>query len=263
MKKPVLNPSRRVNYANSPLLASKTPPWRSRFVVVMMAVGSLVLLGRAVMVQIVEAPFYVGKGEARYAYKMPLTANRGRILDRNGNVLAMSVPVPSVWVAPKEFRDAKVTPQQRSTLAKLLNMPASELDERTQSKQDFVWLRRKIDEPVWQQIRGLGIKGVYQQREFLRKYPEGETIAQVVGRTNFIEDTGLEGIELKFDKDLQGQGGEHRVVRNRLGQVVDEMAERRETLRRTNPGIDVSFGCPLCFVTPAAANVRSAAGDRE
>lgn len=228
MKKPVLNPSRRVNYANSPLLASKTPPWRSRFVVVMMAVGSLVLLGRAVWVQIIEAPFYVGKGEARYAYKMPLTASRGRILDRNGNVLAMSVPVPSVWVAPKEYRDAKVTPQQRITLAKLLNMPATELDERTQSKQDFVWLRRKIDEPVWQQIRALGIKGIYQQREFLRKYPEGETIAQVVGRTNFIEDTGLEGIELKFDRDLQGQGGEHRVVRNRLGQVVDEMAERRE-----------------------------------
>ncbi len=217
--------SRRINYANSPLLASKTPPWRSRFLVAMMALGSCILLGRAVWVQIVHAPFYVEKGEARTTYRMPLSASRGRILDRNGNVLATSVPVPSVWVAPKEFN---ARPEQRVALARLLNMPLPELDERTQSKQDFIWLRRKVDAPVWKKIQELKIKGVYQQQEYARKYPEGETVAQLVGRTTFVDDKGQEGVELHFNEHLTGRGGEHRVVRNRLGQVVDEVAERRE-----------------------------------
>lgn len=220
--------SRRVNYASSPLLASKTPPWRSRFVVAMMALGSLVLIGRAAYVQIVKAPFYVDKGEERYAYKMPLTASRGRILDRNGKVLADSVPVPSVWIAPRQFREGGSTPQQRAELARLLNMSVTELEERAQSRNDFVWLRRKVDVRVGKAVRDLGLKGVFQQREFLRNYPEGETVAQVVGRVNAIDDVGIEGVELHFDKSLHGQGGEHRVVRNRLGQVVDELAERRE-----------------------------------
>jgi len=220
--------SRRLNYASSPLLASKTPPWRSRFVVALMALGSAVLLGRAAYVQIVNAPFYVDKGEERYAYRIPLAANRGRILDRNGNVLATSVPVPSVWMAPKQFRDAAPGPRQRAELARLLNMPLAELDERSQSTNDFVWLRRKVDEPVWQKIQALRLKGVHHQREFQRKYPEGETVAQVVGRTTFVDDVGQEGIELHFQRQLQGRDGEHRVVRNRLGHVVDELAERRE-----------------------------------
>lgn len=220
--------SRRMNYASSPLLTSKTPPWRSRFVVLLMAAGSALLIGRAAYVQIVHAPFYVDKGEERYAYRIPLAAHRGRILDRNGNVLATSVPVPSVWMAPKQFRDGGATPRQRSELARLLRMPVSELEERAQSRLEFVWLRRKVDEPVWEQVRALGIKGVHHQREFQRKYPEGDTVAQVVGRTSFVEDVGQEGIELFFQQQLQGQGGEHRVVRNRLGHVVDELAERRE-----------------------------------
>ncbi len=230
MKRPAAMGSRRLNYANSPLLASKTPPWRSRFVVAMMALGCVVLLGRAGYVQLMHAPFYVDKGEARYAYKMPLSASRGRILDRNGNVLATSVPVPSVWMAPKEYRAVTVTAKQRTQLAQLLNMPLAELDERAQSKQEFVWLRRKVDEPVWQKIQALGIKGVRHEREYQRKYPEGETVAQVVGRTSFVDDIGQEGVELYFQKLLQGIDGQHRVVRDRLGHVVDELAERREPI---------------------------------
>ena len=220
--------SRRMHYASSPLLASKTPPWRSRFVVALMAVGCAVLLARAAQVQIVNAPFYVDKGEARYAYRIPLAASRGRILDRNGNVLATSVPVPSVWMAPAQFRDGEASARQRSELARLLNMTPAELEERAQSTYDFVWLRRKVDEAVWQKIQALGIKGVQHQREFQRKYPEGETVAQVVGRTTFVDDVGQEGIELYFQRQLQGRGGEHRVIRSRLGDVVDELAERRE-----------------------------------
>jgi len=254
MKRPAAMGSRKLNYANSPLLASKTPPWRSRFVVAMMALGSLVLLGRAVYVQLLNAPFYVDKGEERYAYKMPLPASRGRVLDRNGNVLAMSVPVPSVWLTPKEFRAAQPTQKQRSQLAQLLNMPLSELDERAQSKQEFVWLRRKVDEPVWQQVKALGIKGVRHVREYQRKYPEGETVAQVVGRTSFVDDLGQEGVELYFQQQLQGHPGEHRVVRNRLGHVVDELAERREPVN----GQDVQLSIDSRLQYFAWHNLREA-----
>ncbi len=254
MKRPMAMGSRKLNYANSPLLASKTPPWRSRFVVALMALGSLALLGRAAYVQLMRAPFYVDKGEARYAYKMPLSASRGRILDRNGNVLATSVPVPSVWLSPKEFRAANVSTKQRTQLAQLLNMPLGELDERVQSKQEFVWLRRKVDEAVWQQIQALGIKGVRHEREYQRKYPEGETVAQVVGRTSFVDDLGQEGVELYFQQQLQGHGGEHRVVRNRLGHVVDELAERREPVN----GHDVQLSIDSRLQYFAWHNLREA-----
>jgi cell division protein FtsI (penicillin-binding protein 3) len=219
--------SRRNNYASSPLLASKTPAWRSRFLVALMAIGSLVLIGRAVWVQAINAPFYVGKGEQRWGSNMLLPADRGKILDRNGKVLARSVPVASVWIAPKQFLDGRPTAQQRTELARLLGLPLAELDERASSSQQFVWLRRKVDEPVWEAVRAMRLRGVYHQREYLRRYPEGETVAQVVGRTD-SDDKGLEGIERQFNTVLQGQDGQHRVMRDGRGHVIDELGERRE-----------------------------------
>ena len=108
--------ARAVNYATSPLLASKTPPWRSRFVVVMVALAFLLLIGRAVYIQVVGADFYLKQGEKRYAHTLKLPASRGRILDRNGVVLATSVPTPSVWAIPKDF-EADVA--QRKALSQL------------------------------------------------------------------------------------------------------------------------------------------------
>jgi cell division protein FtsI (penicillin-binding protein 3) len=214
--------ARSVNYATSPLLASKTPPWRSRFVVVLIALAFLLLIGRAVYVQIIGTDFYLSEGDKRYARTLKLPASRGRILDRNGLVLATSVAAPSIWAIPKDFQ-ADTT--QRKALARLLDMTPAELGERTEGDTEFAWLRRQVDEPVWEQVKALGVKGVHQVREYKRKYPEGEAAAHVVGFTN-IEENGQEGIELAFQKDLQGRSGSRGVIKDRLGRVVEDTGER-------------------------------------
>ena len=212
---------RSVMYSTSPLLASKTPPWRSKFLVGLVGLGFCVLAGRAVYVQIVGNDFFLKQGEIRYARTLDLAASRGRITDRNGLILASSVPAPSLWVIPKDFEADK---HQRANLAKLLGMTPTELAKRLDDSPNFVWLRRQVDEAVAQKALGLGIKGLFQVREFKRKYPEGEAAAHVVGFTN-VEERGQEGVELAFQKDLQGRNGSRRVVKDRLGRVVEDIGE--------------------------------------
>ncbi|MBX3625527.1 MAG: penicillin-binding protein 2 [Rhizobacter sp.] len=212
---------RSVMYSTSPLLASKTPPWRSKFLVGLVGLGFCVLAGRAVYVQIVGNDFFLKQGEIRYARTLELAASRGRITDRSGLILASSVPAPSLWVIPKDFEADK---HQRANLAKLLGMTPTELANRLDDSPNFVWLRRQVDDAVAKKALSLGIKGLYQVREFKRKYPEGEAAAHVVGFTN-IEEKGQEGIELAFQKDLQGRNGTRRVVKDRLGRVVEDIGE--------------------------------------
>ncbi len=215
---------RSVNYATSPLLASKTPPWRSRFIVAMVGLAFLVLIGRAVYIQIIGTDFYQKEGEKRYMHTLEVPASRGRILDRNGQVLATSVPAPSLWAIP---RDVQATPEQRKALAKLLGMSNAELADRLDGEGRFAWLRRQVDESVGQQVKALGIKGVYEAREYKRKYPEGEAAAHVVGFTN-VEERGQEGIELGFHKELQGHDGSRAVVKDRLGRVVEDIGDQTD-----------------------------------
>ncbi len=216
---------RSVNYATSPLLASKTPPWRSRFVVLLVGGAFALLLGRAVHLQIIASGFYQAEGEKRFVYKQPLPASRGRILDRNGLVLATSVALPSVQVDGKTFAaDAA----QRKALAKLLGLRSAELDERLEglnTSGGAVVLRRHLEEAAWQDVKALGLKGVQEVREYTRRYPEGEAAAHVVGFTN-IDDQGQEGIELGFQRQLLGQAGQRKVVRDRMGRVVEDVGEQ-------------------------------------
>ncbi|HUP06634.1 MAG TPA: penicillin-binding protein 2, partial [Caldimonas sp.] len=206
---------RSVRYSTSPLLASKTPPWRSKFLVALVGLSFCVLLGRAAYIQIVGSAFFLKQGEIRYARTLELPASRGRIVDRNGLILASSVPAPSIWAIPKDFEADK---SQKARLARLLEMTPSELGARLDDNPNFVWLRRQADDAVAQQILALGVKGVHQVREYKRKYPEGEAAAHVVGFTN-VEDKGQEGVELAFQKDLAGRDGTRRVIKDRLGRV--------------------------------------------
>ena len=213
-----------LQYASSPLLAAKTPLWRARLVVLGVGVGFLVLLGRAVYIQVIGTEFYQKQGESRYARTFELPASRGRITDRHGQILAASVPAPSIWAIPKDFRpDAK----QQQALLRLLGMTSRELATRLADNPNFVWLRRQVDESVAAQVKALGIKGLHQQREFRRQYPEGESAAHVVGFTN-LEERGQEGIELAFQKELEGRAGSRSVVRDRLGRIVEDIGESRE-----------------------------------
>jgi cell division protein FtsI (penicillin-binding protein 3) len=222
MSRPTNTSVRSVNYATSPLLASKTPPWRSRFVVLLVGLAFLLLLGRAIHLQIVATDFYQAQGEKRFVHKQPLPASRGRILDRNGLVLATSVALPSVQVDPKTFT---ADTAQRKALGKLLGMSVADIADKLEAGGGAVVLRRHVEEPVWQEVKALGLKGVQEVREYKRRYPEGEAAAHVVGFTN-IDDKGQEGIELAFQKELLGQAGQRTVVRDRLGRVVEDVGEQ-------------------------------------
>ena len=214
--------SRSVQYTSSPLLASKTPIWRSQFIVAVIAAGFLGLVARAAYVQVIDNAFFKRQGAVRFVRTLDLPANRGRILDRNGNILASSVPVPSIWANPE---DIERDPAKLKALAKLLGMTSAELDKKLQDEDKiFVWLKRQVDESVAKDIAALKIKGVYDRKEYKRIYPEGESVAHVVGFTN-VENLGQEGVELTFNKALGGKAGSRRVIKDRLGRVVEDIGE--------------------------------------
>ncbi len=215
--------SQSVTYGMSPLLASKTPLWRSKLVVAMIAVFFTGLAARAAYVQVFNNDFYQRQGAVRFARTLELPANRGKILDRNGLILASSIPVPSIWAIPEDVDKDKAKLTQ---LAKLLEIPVSELIKKLNDEdKTFVWLKRQVDDAVALQIAALGIKGIYQRKEYRRQYPEGEAAAHVVGFTN-IEDSGQEGMELAFNKELGGRSGSRRVIKDRLGRVVEDVGEQ-------------------------------------
>jgi len=215
--------SRRVvAYSSSPLLASRTPVWRSKFIVAGIALGFLALAGRAAWVQVFGNAFYRKQGEVRFARTLELPANRGRIVDRNGLLLATSVPVPSLWAIPEDVERDKAKLAQ---LAKLLKMPLAELMAKLEEDRNFVWIKRQVDEATARQVAALDIKGLYQRKEYRRQYPEGEAAAHIVGFTN-VEDRGQEGVELAFDKDLAGRPGSRRVIKDRMGRIVEDVGEQ-------------------------------------
>jgi cell division protein FtsI (penicillin-binding protein 3) len=214
--------SRSIPYTASPLLASRTPVWRSKFVMASVALAFVGLASRAFYIQVIASDFYKRQGEVRFTRTLPIPATRGRIIDRNGLILASSIPSPSIWAIPEDVpRDEK----QLKQLAQLLEMPLPELNRKLEDvDKTFVWLKRQVDDSVAKQITELGLKGIYQRKEYKRQYPEGEAAAHVVGFTN-VEDIGQEGVELTFENDLVGRAGSRRVIKNRLGQVVESVGE--------------------------------------
>jgi cell division protein FtsI (penicillin-binding protein 3) len=214
--------SRSVQLSSSPLLASKTPVWRSKLIVAAMALAFVGLAVRASYVQVFENAFYKRQGEVRFARTLTLPANRGRILDRNGLILASSVPAPSVWANPEELDRS---PEGLRRLGQLLEISPAELAKKLENEdKTFVWLRRQMDEPVVKQILALNIKGIYTIKEYKRLYPEGESAAHIVGFTN-VEDKGQEGIEYVFQNQLSGKPGARRVIKDRLGRVVEDVGQ--------------------------------------
>ena len=213
---------RSVQFSSSPLLASKTPVWRSKFIVAAMALGFLGLVGRAAYVQVFNNAFFLRQGEVRYGRTLVMPPSRGKIIDRNGMLLASSVPAPSIWANPEELdRD----PVKLRELSKLLGMSQAVLDKKLQDDdKTFVWLRRQMDEADAKAVLALDIKGIYAHKEYKRLYPEGEAAAHIVGFTN-VEDQGQEGVELVFQKALSGKPGSRRVIKDRLGRVVETVGD--------------------------------------
>ena len=234
--------SRSVVYTSSPLLASRTPVWRSKLVVAAVALAFMGLAARAAYIQVVANDFFQKQGEVRFARTLELPANRGRILDRNGLILATSVPAPSIWAIPE---DVSLRPAELQQLSRLLEIPAVELSKRLANEdKTFVWLKRQVDESVATQVAAMGIKGIYQRKEYKRQYPEGEAAAHVVGFTN-VEDAGQEGIELAFNKNLVGRAGSRRVIKDRLGQVIEAVGEQVSPV--DGPDVQLSIDSKVQF----------------
>jgi cell division protein FtsI (penicillin-binding protein 3) len=180
------------------------------------------LAARAVYIQVVANDFFQRQGEVRFARTLDLPSNRGRILDRNGMILASSVPSPSIWAIPEDVEIDKV---QMQRLAKLLEIPVADLAKKLEDEdKTFVWIKRQIDNDAAKQIAEMNIKGIYQRKEYKREYPEGESAVHVVGFTN-VEDKGQEGVELTFNQELSGRNGSRRVIKDRLGRAVEDVGD--------------------------------------
>jgi cell division protein FtsI (penicillin-binding protein 3) len=179
----------------------------------------LVLLGRALYLQVLNDDFLQQKGESRYARVLELPAHRGMITDRNGEPLAVSTPVESVWASPV---DARLSAGQRRQLARLLGMDEREIGRRLAERdREFVYLKRHLPPDTSAQVVQLALPGIALKREYRRYYPDGEVTAHLLGFTD-VDDRGQEGLELAYQDWLSGQPGSRRVIKDRLGQVVED-----------------------------------------
>jgi len=213
---------KRGRFYNSPVLNIQMPMWRSKLVLVLLLMGFAALLAKAMYLQGMSKDFLQQQGERRYERTLVLPATRGKIFDRSGTVvLASSVPAYAIWAIPEDTKEA--TSHDIEQLAKMLDMPISEMQRRL-SKEDknFVYLKRQVSVDLSAKIKSLKIPGIHQQEEMRRSYPEGDMTAHIVGFTN-IEDHGIEGVELAFDSELSGQPGSRRVIKDRLGRVVEDV----------------------------------------
>jgi len=210
----------RLAFNANPLLSVKLPAWRSKLLLFVLF-GCFVSLGVRAFYLMggVSTAFLQRQGEARYARTLDVPATRGKITDRNGVVLAASVPARAVWAIPD---DVEATPSQIAELARLLDSPVAELKRRlADDDRSFVYLRRQVDADVAARIASMKLPGVHSSREFKRHYPEGPTVAHLIGFTS-VEDKGQEGVELAQEQALAGRPGSRRVIKDRLGRIVDD-----------------------------------------
>jgi cell division protein FtsI (penicillin-binding protein 3) len=212
----------------------RLPVWRARLAVALLLAAFAVLAGRAVYLQSMHTVFLQGKGEARYSRVLEVPATRGRIVDRNGEALAISTPVKSVWAIPE---DVHATPAQLKSLAALLPLDPREIARKfSDAERDFVYLKRQIAPETAARVLELGIAGIHEQNEYRRYYPGGESMAHVVGFTG-VDDAGQEGIELAQQAVLAGAAGSRRVIKDRLGRIVEDV----ESIRAAQDGRDLSL----------------------
>lgn len=210
-------------------------PQRLLFVKGVLLLGVAALVWRMGDLNLNQRDFLQGQGDARYLRTVAIPAHRGMITDRNGEPLAISTPVESVWANPQELAQAR---ESWPKLARLLDMSADELEQQLARRMDreFVYLRRHVKPELAEQVMALRIPGVALQPEYRRYYPMGEVVAHVVGFTN-IDDAGQEGVELMMDERLRGTPGSKRVIKDRLGRIVENV----ESISEPRAGDDIQL----------------------
>lgn len=196
-------------------------PWRFRLMLGLLALMVGAIAWRIVDLQVVDRDFLIGEGNARSLRHIPIPAHRGLITDRNGEPLAVSTPVTTLWANAKELQVAK---DKWPQLAAALGQDPKALAERleAQANKEFIYLVRGLTPEQGQQVLDLKVPGVYGIEEFRRFYPAGETTAHMVGFTD-IDDHGREGVELAYDEWLAGVPGKRQVIKDRRGRLIKDV----------------------------------------
>jgi len=244
-----------MKFTNSPLLSQRLPAWRSRVVIVVLLLAFTSLAARSAYLQVVRNDFLQQKGESRYSRVIELSATRGRIADRQGDMLAVSTPVKSIWAIPE---DAKLTPTQARKLAALLDMDVRELSHKLAAEREFVFVKRQIPPDTADKVAAMNLPGIHQQKEYRRYYPAGELTAHMLGFTG-AEDNGQEGIELAFDSQLAGKPGSRRVIKDRLGHIVEDV----ESIKQPQEGRDLTLALDSKIQYLAYTHLRQAITDNK
>ncbi|MDR4514821.1 penicillin-binding protein 2 [Nitrosomonas sp.] len=208
------------------------PAGRARVLLGLLILGLIGLLMRAAYLQGMQNDFLQQEGEARFSRIVEMSADRGMITDRNGEILAISSPVASVYADPQTIA---ITPAQLNALSEILAIDKTEIERRINRQQSrFVYLKRQVVPEIAEQILELGIPGIAFETEFKRYYPEGEGAAHVVGFTD-INDQGQEGVERGWNAVLAGEMGSRRVIKDNKGRIIEDV----ENIRAPKPGQDV------------------------
>lgn len=224
-------------FSANPLLAESLPRWRSSLVQCVLLCAFLALAGRAAWLQLFTGEFLQKQGAYRYARTLELPGTRGRILDRDGVMLAASVPAVAVWAIPEDLRGA--APATLDALARLLEMDAADIAARLATGKNFVYLKRQVDPGVGRALAAMQIRGIGMTREFRRVYPQGAVTSHVVG---FVgrDDKGLEGFELAHQARLLASPGYRRVIKDRLGNIVEDAGGSAEPVAGQDSVLSIS-----------------------
>lgn len=225
--------------------------WRLYLIFAVMALCVVAVLWKLTSLHIVQKDFLQGQGDARTIRTEPLSANRGMITDRNGEPLAVSTPVQSIWVNPKEISQEL---HDIEVLASALQVDPQVLASNVAANADkeFLFVRRRMSPVEAEQVLGLKIAGVYSRQEYQRYYPQGEIAAHIIGFTS-VDDSGQEGLELAYDDWLQGVPGRQQVMKDRRGRVIKEL----DTLAPAQPGKDLELSIDFRLQNHAYKELKS------
>ena len=240
-------------FAESPVLKLRLPAWRSRLIALLILAGFAVLIGRSFYLQVLNDDFLQKKGDSRYRRDLEISASRGRISDRHGDVLAVSTPMKSIWAIPAE---ARLVPEQAQRLAGLLEMDIKELSRRLGSDKGFVFLKRQLPPETGDKVAALKLPGIGQDREYRRYYPAGEMTAPLVGITD-VDDKGVEGVELGFQNQLLGYPGSRSVIRDRRGHIVEDVG----SIRMPRDGRDIRLALDSKIQYIAYSQIKQAVNE--
>ena len=240
-----------MNSSLPPALSVRLPVWRARLLLLLVFVGFMVLAARALFLQGLHNDFLQQKGQVRYSRIAEISAHRGTVTDRNGEPLALSTPVESVWAVPAE---ADLSNEQRTRLTRVLGIDTAELKKKlAEPDRDFVYLKRQLPPERAAKVVQLNLPGIFLRREYRRYYPAAEVTAHVVGVTG-VDDNGQEGIELAYQDWLSGKPGSRRVIKDRLGHVVEDI----ESIRAPQPGRELVLSIDQRIQYLAYRELRSA-----